>query len=119
MSKLSASLPKGDANGLPAIAADLVEQPHRFHVVMAVVDCKKVTTDHDTGEVEPTARIRRIEAILPADLKAAEQLMRRAMEHRSGRTVLPLGLEDELRFAFGRIDPRTGEKTGEDTEGAQ
>lgn len=108
--KISGTLPKGDANGAASIAADLIADPHRFKVLLMIVDCKKVTTDNDTGEAVPTARVRRVEAVLPADLPAAEQLMRRSLEKRSGRTVLPLGLEDEMRLAFRDIDSRTGEK---------
>jgi len=107
---LSGALPKGDANGLGPVVRTLIDEPHRFHVVMAIIDCKQVSTNHDTGEVIPTARIRRIEVILRDDLNAAQQLMRRSLEKRSGRTVLPLDLEDDIQIAFGRIDPRTGEQ---------
>jgi hypothetical protein len=107
---LSGALPKGDANGLGPIVRALIDEPHRFHVVMAIVDCKSVTTNNDTGEVIPTARIRRIEVMLPQDLTDAQRLMRRALEHRTGRTVLPLDLEDDINIAFRGIDPRTGEK---------
>lgn len=111
--KISGTLPKGDANGAAAIAADLIAEPHRFKVLLMIVDCKKVTTDHDSGEAVPTARVRRVEPVLPQDLPVAEQIMRRSLEHRTGRTVLPLGLEDEVRLAFGDVDPETGEKRGE------
>lgn len=107
---LSGALPKGDANGLGPIVRALIDEPHRFHVVMAIVDCKSVNTNHDTGEIIPTARIRRIEVVLPGDLDGAQRLMRRALEHRTGRTVLPLDLEDDIQIAFGQIDPRTGQK---------
>ncbi|WP_433658072.1 hypothetical protein ACQPW1_39810 [Nocardia sp. CA-128927] len=109
MPKLSANLPKGDADGLGPIARDLIEFPHRQHVVIAVVDCKGVTTDFDTGATVPTVRIRRIEVVDRADLPEAERLVRRALERRSGLIVLPLDLEDELTVAFKRIDPKTGE----------
>lgn len=114
---VSGSLPKGDANGLDPIIRPLIDEPHRYHVVMAIVDCKQVTTNNDTGEVIPTARIRRIEVVLPQDLDAAEQLMRRALEKRAGRTVLPLDLEDDMRLAFKQIDPRTGEKRDDGAAG--
>jgi hypothetical protein len=113
-SSLSGALPKGDANGLGPIVRDLIDDPHHFHVVMAIIDCKQVKTNFDTGEVVPTARIRRIEVMLPADLGAAQKLMRRSLEHRTGRTVLPLDLEDDIQLAFGQIDPRTGEKKKDD-----
>ena len=98
--KLASALPKGDSNGLGPIVLDLVQQPHRFKVVLAIVDCKSVTTNADTGETVPTARIRRIEAVLDGDLKSARRLMERAMEKRTGRPMLPLGLEEELAEAF-------------------
>lgn len=113
---LSGALPKGDANGLGPIVRVLIDEPHRFHVVMAIVDCKSVTTNNDTGEIVPTARIRRLEVVLPDDLSAAQKLMRRSLEQRTGRTVLPLDLEDDIRLAFGRIDPRTGEKPDDDSK---
>jgi hypothetical protein len=98
--KLASALPKGQANGLSPIVLGLIEDPSRFRVVLAIVDCKSVTTDADTGETVPTARIRRIEAVLSADLDSARRLMARAMEHRTGRTMLPLDMEDEMRTAF-------------------
>jgi hypothetical protein len=109
MSKLASTLPKGDANGLQAIARDLIDEPHRVHVVLALVDCKKTTVDNDSGEIEPTVRIRRIEAIRGEDLALAQKMLRRALELRTGKTVLPFDLEEDVRNAFRRIDPRTGE----------
>lgn len=68
-----------------------------------------MTTDQDTGDTLPTARIRRAEVVRRQDLKEAERLVRRALEERSGTTVLPMELEDEITAAFADIDPRTGE----------
>lgn len=111
--KIGGTLPSGDANGLGPIVSDLVQHPHRFHVLIAIVDCKKVTTDNDSGEVIPTARIRRVEVVLPEDLKPAEKLLRRSLEKRAGKTVLPMDLEDEINIAFNRVDPHTGEMLGD------
>lgn len=109
MTKLASSLPAGEGNGLDAIASELIDQPHDIHVVVALVDCKKITTDNDTGEIEPTARIRRIEAITEADRDLAAKMLRRALEKRTGKTVLPFDLEEDMRAAFGNFDPNTGE----------
>lgn len=110
--KLAGALPKGDGNGLDPITKDLVEHPSRYHVLIAIVDCKAITTDNDTGDVVPTVRLRRIEVVGRADHPQAEQLVRRALERRSGSTVLPLDLEDELTAAFANVDPKTGELFG-------
>lgn len=108
--KLSGKLPGGDASGLGAIAPQLVTNPHRVHVLVALVDAKSLTTDADGGDTIPTVRLRRIETITGADdLKVIERLLRRAIEARTGQTVLPMDLEDELTAAFEDIDPNTGE----------
>lgn len=109
MTKLASGLPKGDGNGLDALARKLIDDPHDVHVVVALVDCKKLTTDTDDGTVEPTARIRRIEAISDSDKDLAAKMLRRALEKRTGKTVLPFDLEEDLRAAFGNVDPNTGE----------
>lgn len=115
--KIGGSLPKGDANGIGPIVGELVNHPHRMHVLLCLVDCNKVTTNNDTGEIIPTARIRRVEVVLPQDLKSAEKLLRRALEKRAGLTVLPMDLEDEISIAFGRVDPRTGEVLDDESDG--
>lgn len=107
--KLSGKLPRGDADGLSQLAGALVENPGRVHVAILLMDCKSVTTDQDTGDTVPTARIRRVEVVRGADLDQAERLVRRALEERSGSTVLPMELEDEITAAFTNVDPRTGE----------
>lgn len=114
MTKLVGSLPKGDGNGLDALARKLIDTPRDIHVVIALIDCKKIATDTDTGEVEPTARIRRIEAIDSDDRDIAAKMLRRALERRTGKVVLPFDLEEDLRAAFGSIDRDTGEILGGD-----
>ena len=112
--KIAGKAPEGDANGLTAIADDLIDDPGAMHVIVAIVDCSKTTTDHDKGEVIPTARIRRAEVIVDGkDGKRLRDLMQRAFERRTGKTVLPLELEDELRAAFGDVDTETGEISDE------
>lgn len=109
MTKLANGLPGGEANGLSAIARDLIDNPKQVHVVIALVDCKSISTDTDSGDITPTARIRRIEPI-QVDKDLVAKIMRRAMETRTGKTVLPFDLEEDLRAAFGDlIDPNTGE----------
>lgn len=101
--KLMGALPGGDNNGAHAIGGELVADMHRLHPMLAIVDCRRVTTDADTGEHTATVRIRRIEALMPDDLPAAERLLRRALENRLGKTVLPLDLEDEINAAFEQL----------------
>ena len=109
MTKLNSALPKGDSNGLNSLARNLIDQPEAVHVIVALVDCKSIVTEIDTGDVEPTARIRRVEVITEADKTTVAKMLRRALEKRTGKTVLPFDLEEDVRAAFGNIDPKTGE----------
>jgi hypothetical protein len=109
--RLSTSLPAGEANGLGPVGARMVRDPHAVHVLIALVDCKQTITDNDSGDTVPVARIRRVEAVTnPEDIATCERLVRRAIEKRTGQTVLPMDLEDELNAAFENIDPETGEE---------
>ena len=113
MTKLASGLPKGDSNGLNSLARQLIDEPASVHVIVALVDCKKITTDTDTGDVEPTARVRRIEVVNDADKDLAAKMLRRSLEKRTGKTVLPFDLEEDIRSAFGNFAPKTGEVLGE------
>lgn len=85
---LAGKLPEGDRNGLAAIATELIESPDHVHVAIVLLDCSKVTTNTDTGDVVPTARIRRIEPIKdPSDGKRMRVLLRREWERRTGKTA--------------------------------
>ncbi|WMM74271.1 hypothetical protein RCF27_08260 [Rhodococcus pyridinivorans] len=101
--KFSSGLPKGETvNGLTAMTGQMSERPEALHVAVIVFDTSKITIDTDTGDATPTARIRRIEPITIADdKKQLNKLVTRAFEQRTGKTVLPLDLEDEIRSAFG------------------
>jgi hypothetical protein len=101
--KLASALPKADENnGLVTIVDALLSEPTTMHVAVVVLDCSKITTDVDTGDAIPTARVLRAEVISdPEAKKRLGQYARRAFESRTGKTVLPLDLEDEIAAAFG------------------
>lgn len=102
---LGGNLPRGDANGLSAMAGDLIREPERKRVILAIIDNPTTKINNVSGDRTATVRVLRIEAVLPQDLGAAEKLMRRALEKRTGATVLPLELEEELTEAFAEFDP--------------
>lgn len=94
---LGGTLPADDRNGLTALARRLIGNPEAVHVVVALVDCSRITRKIDTGDEVPTVRIRAIEPIGEhADAKEMRRLLRRAYERRTGKTELPLELEREL-----------------------
>jgi hypothetical protein len=100
---LSGSLPADDRNGIARIAAALVDSPESSHLIVALVDCTKITTKVESGDVVPTARIRAIEGFEghTADAKELRRLLRRAYERRTGRVELPL----EMEKAFDKPTP--------------
>lgn len=103
---LSGSLPADDRNGIGALSAALVSDPEAVHVVVALVDCTKITTKVESGDIVPTARIRAIEAFVghTADAKELRRLWRRAFERRTGQVELPLEVERELESLSGETD---------------
>ncbi len=118
--KGTALLPKGEANGLAAIADLLLKDPLRVRAALVVFDCKRGTQDYDLDDTVVTVRIRRVEMVLAQDLDAVEQMIRRALEFRSGQTTLELELEDELRQVFKSMqDPESPEDPEEPGAGKQ
>jgi hypothetical protein len=113
----NALLPKGDENGLAAIADDLQRNPHKFRAVLGIVDAKRGRIDYDTDEELVTVRFRRVEMLLPGDLPTAEKLIRRALEFRSGQTTLELDLEDEIRQAFDSMAEPTNPEDPDEGKG--
>lgn len=100
---LSGSLPADDRNGISAISAAMVDDPEGVHIIIALVDCTKITTKIESGDVVPTARIRAVEAFAghTADAKEVRRLWRRAFERRTGKVELPLEVERELESLTG------------------
>lgn len=117
---LSGALPAGDGNGLAKIAGDLVRNPRKVHVAVMLVDSPKTVINNDTGDAVPVVRIRRVEVVLRKDLAAAERLLRRAMEDRTGQTVMDMDLEDEISEAFKDIEAELGtDPKGDDGNGGR
>lgn len=113
--KLTAKLPEGTSNGLAALEDDLVTKPARTVVAVVILDVHKLTTDCDTDDVEPTVRIRQIEALTTdLDKQAARRLLDAAHARRIGGQTLPLdGMvpldDDEDGEDDQDVDPETGE----------
>lgn len=119
MTKLSPRLPQGAGNGLADAAARLLANPHAKHVLLAIVDVAKVEEVVDTGEREPVVRVRRVELLLREDAAQGEQLLRRALAVREGRTTLPFDVEDEITRLFADVLANPDDVHGEaqDDEG--
>lgn len=92
---LLGSLPNDDRNGIGMISSALCDSPESVHVIIALVDCTKITTKVESGDIIPTARIRHVEAFpgVTADASEVRRLLRRAFERRTGKEELPLEFE--------------------------
>jgi hypothetical protein len=84
MTKIASKLP--DDHGLRA--SILTNNPEATHLIIATIDVKSLNTDIDTGYVEPTVRVLNVEIINSADTKDAQGIYKRALEKRTGKTVL-------------------------------
>lgn len=104
MTKLSGSLPKEYSDdGLRSINQSLIANPHDTRVVVALIDCKTITKDADTGLEVATARILHIEPISDPDAEdRARQMLLDAQETRTGQTPLPL-----VNGATGEVDKQS------------
>jgi hypothetical protein len=114
--KSTALLPRGEANGLAAVADLLQKEPRRLRAALVILDCKRGTEDYDQDDTVVTVRIRRVELLLPQDIPMAEQMIRRALEFRSGQTTLELELETEIREAFEQMKDPDGPEDPDDPD---
>jgi len=99
MTKLSSSLPKEyDEDGLGSINSELVARPTDTQMIVAMIDCKSVTRDIDSGLDIATARILHIEPLREHEAEQARDLLANAQERRTGKRPIP-----------GIVDGGTGE----------
>lgn len=119
--KLSSALPADDRNGMPAIATALIDYPDEVHVAVLLVRTREIRTNARTGDVVPTAEILACEAFtgVTADAETLHRLLRRQHERRTGKTELPLELEeaiDALKFTEDDEDDEDDEDTEPEVE---
>ena len=88
--KLSSRLPDGPANGLEAIAGRLVSMPEESTLIVGMLDVFKLTTNLDTDDVEPTVRLRYVEAVPAEHAGAARTLLETIKAARTGEAMLPI-----------------------------
>ncbi len=102
MTKLSSALPKDyEDDGLGSINRVLVEHPTATQLVVAMIDCKSVTRDIDTGLEVATARILHIEPLHDEDkVEQAREMLLQAKERRTGNRALPF---EQVNRATGEI----------------
>lgn len=116
MAKLQGKLPRGNRNGLDGIAERaLISEPSTARLIVALVDCVRITRDTDTGDEEATARIHRIEMILErADADLVADILERRYRRRTGVAELPGMHVIAAGGGAGITDPR--DDTDEDID---
>lgn len=84
-------LPKDDTNGLAALEARLADDPDDMIMVVGMIRTDRITRvphDADNPRIVTTALLH-VEALTDKDAAAAEKLMRRTYETRTGKRELP------------------------------
>lgn len=116
MSKLTVRLSKdSDMHGLYELASRGIQRPKNRHLVIALVDCEKVTTDIDTRINDATLRILSLEEVTPEDLLEGARLYLAAMYERLGKRTPREALHGKyehvksLLFGEGKADVDHGE----------
>jgi hypothetical protein len=88
--RMWATLPKDfERNALPSIEKALLADPDAEHVIIARVNRKRVTTDDDTHETIPTARIVHVEVATGELHDAALELLTDLFKARTNLDTLP------------------------------
>jgi len=73
-----------ESNGLAGIVGELRHSPSKLHVCVVLVDASSVKRITDTGEQQPTLRIRQIEPMLGPDADQARAMLTAARVARTG-----------------------------------
>jgi phosphopantothenoylcysteine synthetase/decarboxylase len=94
--RFAAALPKeAENNGLTSIERALVDTPGAQHLIIGVVDTRKVIIDADEDDTIPYARFVHVEVIKGADEPAARALLDAATAARTGGQQLQLDGQDD------------------------
>ena len=92
--RMWATLPKDhEANGLTAIEKALIADSAETHLVVAVLNRKRLKIEDDDNETIPTARIVHIEPLEGDAADAARLLLMEALKNRTGADQLPYDAE--------------------------
>lgn len=92
--RLSASLPKGEKNGLDGMAQDLLDRPDDVRIIVAAVRPKEIVTDVESGDRTVRLGIGALEVITSTeDREAVQRAMSAAFHERTGSSELPFDLD--------------------------
>jgi hypothetical protein len=128
--KTNALVPKGEENGLTALAPGLAEELLAYRkggprpkarAALCIFSPLRMTVEGDNDVV--TVRIDRIEALLDEDLEEARKFIMRSLQARNGQAPLSLDFERDIEAAFGEgtfdnppdlSDPDSKDRTAEE-----
>jgi hypothetical protein len=82
-------------DGLGAIADELAKEPLRPRIIVATVECTRVTHNVQDGTDTPTVKLTAVEVVDGADAVTVSGMMERLYAKRTGRDDLPASLFDE------------------------
>lgn len=95
--RFAAALPKeAEHNGLTTIEQALIDDPEGTHVIVGIIDTRKIITDTDTADTIPYARFTHVEVITGTSEHSARELLASAALNRNSGQQLPLGQQTTL-----------------------
>ena len=95
-------------NGMEGIREDLIAKPLERHVIVAVIETIRLSTDvRDGGTITPTVRLCNVEPVFGDDAVIARKLLDAAYHERTGQTAPPATLFDDM-------DPEDMDDWGDD-----
>lgn len=95
-------------NGMEGIRDDLIAKPLERHVIVAVIETIRLSTDvRDGGTITPTVRLCNVEPVFGDDAVTARKLLDAAYHERTGQTAPPATLFDD-------VDPEDMDDWGDD-----
>lgn len=81
-------------DGLSAITEELAKNPLQARIIIATVDCTRVTHNVQDGTDTPTVKLTAVEVCTGADAVKVTQMLERLYAARTGRDDLPASLFD-------------------------
>jgi hypothetical protein len=93
--RLSATLPKANANGLAEIAKQLVDEPAPQRYAVIAYDVARLIDDLDAGTDTAVVRIQRVEPLAGAEADVAQGLLEAAAAARRGAGQLDFENEND------------------------
>jgi hypothetical protein len=116
---LAGTMPPSNTNALRTYAKDLMADPTKCRLIVAMIDVVKTVTDHDKGVAYPVVRLRHVELVTSDNIAVASEILGGELAARTGAEQLPFehgqvaddfaeGRPEDMDEVGGDAPPRLG-----------